>query len=66
MSAAPEIVIRLLFVDDGSYHTEEIRVREDLLERYERLIDLLQEEPTVLKRIHIDFGRLCSATVADS
>ena len=39
---------------------------EALLSGYERLVDLLREEPFVLKRLHIDLDRLCSAQIVDS
>lgn len=57
--------VRLLFVDDGSYHHERIRVPADAVDRYERLIDCLREEPAVLQRTYVDVDRLCSATVVD-
>ncbi len=57
--------IRLLFVDDGSYVAEEVRVPARLLPGYERLIDLLREEPWVLQRLHIDLSRLCSAQLVE-
>ena len=66
MSRAADVTIRLLFVDEGAYHSEEIRVPEPLLSGYERLVDLLREEPFVLKRLHIDLDRLCSAQIVDS
>ena len=53
--------VRLLFVDEGSYHHEEIVIPAQTLERHERLIDCLREEPDVLKRIYVDPDRLCSA-----
>jgi len=53
--------VRLLFVDGGSYHHEEIEIPTALLERHERLIDCLQEEPDVLKQVYVDVSRLCSA-----
>lgn len=64
MSAEAKTV-RLLFVDDGSYHHERIRVPADAVDRYERLIDCLREEPAVLQRTYVDVDRLCSATVVD-
>lgn len=57
--------IRLLFADEGSFHHEEVTVPAPVLDRYGRLIDCLREEPSVLKRIHVDLGRLCSAIVVD-
>lgn len=57
--------VRLLFVDDGSYHHEIVRIPADVLGRYDRLIDALREDPAVLERLHVDVDRLCSATVVD-
>jgi hypothetical protein len=57
------VTVRLLFADEGSYHHEEIQVPSEALIRYERLIDLLQEEPQVLNRVFVDLGRLCAAHV---
>jgi hypothetical protein len=60
-----EVRVRLLFVDRGSYHKEEVEVPAELLPGYDRLIDLLREEPWVLKRLHVDLSRLCSAQIVD-
>ncbi len=57
--------VRLLLVDDGEYRTVEIQVPAAALDRYERLIDLLQEETEVLKTTYIDFGRLCTAQLVE-
>ncbi|MEX2529207.1 MAG: hypothetical protein WD960_00405 [Gemmatimonadota bacterium] len=59
------VTVRLLFVDQGVFHHEEIQVPAEAIERYERLIDLLREEEDVLRRTHIDLGRLCAAQVLD-
>lgn len=60
-----ERTVRLLFVDDGSYRHERIRVPAAAIERYERLIDCLREDPSVLRRTYVDVDRLCSASVVD-
>lgn len=66
-SANEDLVrIRLLFVDQGSYHEEEVQVPAGLLPGYDRLIDLLQEDPQVLKRLHVDLSRLCSAHLVEA
>ncbi len=65
MTEARTVTVRLLFVDSGVYHSEEIEVPEELLAEYERLIDLLREEPSVLKRVHVDLGRLCAAQLVE-
>ena len=57
--------VRLLFVDAGSYHHEEISIPAEFLAKYDRLIDCLREEPEVLRRTFVDTGRLCSATLLD-
>lgn len=59
------VTIRLLFADEGAYHHEEVRVPAEAVERYERLVDLLQEDPEVLRRIYVDLDRLCAAHVVD-
>jgi len=59
------VTIRLLFVDEGSYRPEDIRVPAEVVSRYERLIDLLQEEPSVLQRTFVDLDRLCAAHVLE-
>ena len=57
--------VRLLFVDEGSYHHEDVSVPVDVLGQYDRLVDCLQEDPSLLKRIHVDMGRLCAAYLVD-
>lgn len=55
--------VRLLFVDEGSYHHEEVALPAAVVERYDRLIDALREDPEVLKQVHVDVARLCAAYV---
>lgn len=57
--------VRLVFADDGNYHAELVSVPAASLERYDRLIDLLREEPSVTRTTYIDFRRLVSASLAD-
>lgn len=57
--------VRLLFVDDGSYHHEIVRIPTAVLDGYDRLIDCLREDPGVLKRVWVDVDRLCSAALVD-
>ena len=56
--------VRLLFVDDGSFHHEEVQIPAEVMAGYDRLIDCLMEDPTVLKRLHVDVSRICSAELA--
>ena len=55
--------VRLLFVDEGSYRHEVVRIPAASADRYDRLIDCVREDPVVLKRLYIDVSRLCAAHV---
>jgi len=57
--------VRLLLADEGSFREVDIDVPSEAIERYERLIDLLQEEPAVLRVNYVDLARLCSARVIE-
>jgi len=57
--------VRLLFVDDGEYRRESVRIPAAALDDYPRLIDCLLEDDAVLKRLHLDADRLCAAYVED-
>lgn len=57
--------VRLLFVDDGEYHHERVHIPAAAVERYDRLIDCLREDPEVLKRVWVDVDRLCAAQLVD-
>ena len=58
--------VRLVFVDGGSYHHEEVSVPRNVLARYERLIDCIREEPVVLRELYVDVARLCAAYLVDA
>ncbi len=53
--------VRLLFVDEGSYHHEVVTVPESSLAGHDRLIDAIREDPEILRRTWVDVGRLCAA-----
>jgi ASC-1-like (ASCH) protein len=57
--------VRLVFADEGAFHTETVEVDVEQLDSYERLIDLLREEPQVTKHIYMDLKRLVSAYVVN-
>lgn len=59
------VKVRLLFVDDGSYHHETLTLPDAALDGYDRLIDALREEPEVLARTYVDVERLCAAYVVE-
>jgi hypothetical protein len=58
--------VRLLLVDEGSFHHEEVQIPADVMAGYDRLIDCLMEDPAVLKRLHVDVSRVCTAEVANA
>jgi hypothetical protein len=56
-----KVRVRLLLADSGTFHEEDILVSASALEGYDRLIDGLQEDPGLLKRVYLDFERLSAA-----
>lgn len=58
-----KIQIRLLFADEGAFHTQDLTVPAAVVEDYDRLIDGLREDPEVLKMIYLDLGRIAAAWV---
>ena len=65
MSTKARVKVRLLFVDEGSYHHEEVEIPSGTFDRYDRLIDCVREDEDVQKRLYVDVARLCSAQVLD-
>ncbi len=59
------VSVRLLFVDEGSYHHEDVQIPASSVDAYDRLIDCVREDPLVLKRVYVDVERLCAAYVTD-
>lgn len=57
--------VRLVFADQGTFHAEIIQVPLDKIGEYERLVDLLREEPSVTRQMYVDMKRLVSAYVTD-
>lgn len=62
----PTATVRLVFADEGTFHAETVQVPAAKLDEYERLIDLLREEPDVTRQIYVDLRRLVSASVVDA
>lgn len=59
------IKVRLLFADDGEYRHEVVDIPASAPKGYDRLIDCLREDESVLKRLYIDVDRLVSASIDD-
>lgn len=63
--SADRVKVRLLFVDEGDYHHEEVSVPVSSVESYDRLIDAIREDPEILKVLFVDVGRLCAAYLVE-
>lgn len=61
MSAGETATVRLVFVDKGVYHHEDVRLPSTGLNSSERLIDCLREDPGILGGLYVDLKRLCAA-----
>jgi len=65
MSHQGRVKVRLLFVDEGAYHHEDVDIPAEALDGFARLIDCLREDDAVQKRVYVDVERLCSAWVVE-
>ncbi len=64
-TASTRQLVRLLFVDEGSYHELTVTLPSDVLAGYDRLIDCLREDPAVLKTLYVDVERLAGAWLVE-
>ncbi len=64
-NGSPNAQVRLLFADRGEFYTETVSIPADRLGAYDRLVDLLREDPSVTQQLYVDFRRLVSAVVAE-
>jgi secreted protein with Ig-like and vWFA domain len=55
------VPIRLVFADRGSFHDVLVELPEDVLSRYERLIDALREDAVITRELFVDTRRLVAA-----
>ena len=62
---SPNRRVRLLFADKGSFYTLTVDILAERIEEYDRLVDLLREEPSVTQQLYVDLRRLVSAVVVD-
>lgn len=60
------LAVRMVFADHGSFHDLVVQLPADVLERYERLVDALREDPEITAGIFVDHRRLIAAYVEDS
>lgn len=59
--ADPRVPVRLVFADRGSFHELVVELPASLLDRHERLIDALREEPEITEEVYVDPRRLVAA-----
>ena len=65
MSKKKLVRVRLLFVDEGGYHGDEVSIPAAVVEKYDRLIDVFMEDDEVQKAMFVDVERLCSAVIVE-
>ena len=63
--AADTCRLKLVFADRGVFHSVWVSIPAARLSEYERLVDLLREEPSVTRQLYVDWRRLVSAAVDD-
>jgi hypothetical protein len=57
--------VKLVFADDGSFHDITVELPAERLAQYDRLVDLLREEPSVTRQLYIDMRRLVTASLLE-
>ena len=57
--------VDLVFADKGSFHTLTVSLPAASLEGHDRILDVLQEDPEVTRKLFVDPKRLVSATVVE-
>lgn len=57
------VTVRLVFADRGAFHDVELQLPLETLNRHERIIDALREEPSITNELYVDLRRLVAAYV---
>ena len=57
--------MRLVFAHEGAFHAEIVNIPAAKLDQYDRLIDLLREEPSVTRLLYVDPRKLVSASLVE-
>lgn len=55
------VPVRLIFADHGSFHDVIVELPGAVLDRYERIIDALREDPVIMGELYVDSRRLVAA-----
>jgi hypothetical protein len=58
--------VQLIFADQGFFHAVTVSLPADRVGDYDRLVDLLREEPSVTRQLYVDMRRLVSAAVVEA
>jgi hypothetical protein len=66
MSDGARVPVRFVFADSGSFHELVVDLPAAVLDRYERIIDALREDPTVTAEVFVDLRRLVAAFRLDA
>lgn len=57
------VPVRLVFADRGSFHDIVVHLPADALQRHERVVDAIREDPAITAEIYVDGRRLVAAVV---
>lgn len=57
----PRIAVRLVFADRGVFHDVEVDLPGAVLDRYERIIDAIRQDPIITAELFVDSRRLVAA-----
>lgn len=55
--------VRLTFADEGSFHSVIVSLPSERIDDYDRLVDLIREDPAVTRELYVDIRRLVSASI---
>lgn len=59
------VPVRLVFADRGTFHDIIVQLPAQALQRHERVVDALREDPDITARIYVDGRRLVAAIVVE-
>ncbi|HEX6309569.1 MAG TPA: hypothetical protein VFZ69_15335 [Longimicrobiales bacterium] len=55
------VPVRLVLADHGSFHDVIVELPAAVLDRYDRIIDALREDPVIMAELYVDSRRLVAA-----
>lgn len=55
------VPVRLVLADSGSFHDLVVELPATVLDRHERIIDALREDPAIMAELYVDVKRLVAA-----